>query len=65
MANGRSQLTGDSWQVAGGIWPNCLGAVRKAGIRFPHQLVVGGEFLMEEEQEEQEQEEEYFQHYMY
>ena len=24
------------------MWPNCLGSVRKAGIRFPHQLVVGG-----------------------
>ena len=23
--------------------PNCLGAVRKAGIICPHQLVVGGE----------------------
>ena len=31
-----------SWQVAGGMWPNCLGAVRKAGIRCPRQLVVGG-----------------------
>ena len=25
------------------MWPNCLGAVRKAGIRCPHQLVVVGE----------------------
>ena len=24
------------------MWFNCLGAVRKAGIRCPHQLVVGG-----------------------
>ena len=24
------------------MWPNCLGAVRKAGIMSPHQLVVGG-----------------------
>ena len=24
------------------MWPNCLGVVRKAGIRCPHQLVVGG-----------------------
>ena len=24
------------------MWPNCLWAVRKAGIRCPHQLVVGG-----------------------
>ena len=31
------------WQVLGGMWPNCLGAVRKAGIRCPRQLVVGGE----------------------
>ena len=23
------------------MWPNCLGAVRLAGIRCPHQLVVG------------------------
>ena len=30
------------WQVEGGMWPNCLGAVRKAGIRCLHQLVVGG-----------------------
>ena len=28
------------WQVAGGMWPKCLGAVRKVGIRCPHQLVV-------------------------
>ena len=25
------------------MWPNCLGAVKKAGIRCPHQLVVGGD----------------------
>ena len=24
------------------MWPNCLGAVRKSGIRCPHQLVVEG-----------------------
>ena len=24
------------------MWPKCLGAVRKANIKFPHQLVVGG-----------------------
>ena len=30
------------WQVEGGMRPNCLGAVRKAGIRCPNQLVVGG-----------------------
>ena len=29
--------------MAGGMWPNCLGAVKKAGIRCPHQLVVGGD----------------------
>ena len=23
------------------MWPNCLGAVRKAGIWSPYQLVVG------------------------
>ena len=46
------------------MWPNCLGAVRKAGIRCPHQLVVwGGGFLMEQEQEQEE--EEYSQHSMY
>ena len=28
--------TGGSQQVAGGMWPNCLGAVRKAGIRGLH-----------------------------
>ena len=28
-------------QVAGGMWPNCLGAVRKDGIRCLHHLVVG------------------------
>ena len=27
--------------MAGGRWPNCLGVVIKAGIRCPHQLVVG------------------------
>ena len=44
------------------------GAVRKAGIRCPHQLVVeGGEFLTEEmqEEEEEEEEEEYSQNSMY
>ena len=37
---GRWQLAGGSWQVVvsrkqveGGMWTNCLGAVRKAGIR--------------------------------
>ena len=29
-------------QLAGGMWPNCIGAVSKTGIRCPHQLVVGG-----------------------
>ena len=48
--------------MAGGMWPNCLGAVRKAGIRFPHQLVVGG-ILMQQEEEEQQQQE-YSQHSM-
>ena len=28
--------------MAGVMWPNCLGAVRKAGIRCPHQGVVEG-----------------------
>ena len=28
--------------MLGGMWPNCLGAVRKADIRCPHQLVGGG-----------------------
>ena len=42
MAVGRRPLTGGSWQVEGGMWPNCLGAVSKAGIRCPHQLVVKG-----------------------
>ena len=52
--------------MAGGMWPNCLGTVRKAGIRCPHHLVVGeGEFLTEVEQEEQEEEQEYSQHSMY
>ena len=27
--------------MAGGMWPSRLVAVRKAGIRCPHQLVVG------------------------
>ena len=32
-------------QLAGGMWPNCLGALSKAGIRCLHQLVVeGGKF---------------------
>ena len=65
VAVGRGQLTGGSWQVEGGMWPNCLEAVRKAGIRCPHQLVVGGKFLMEQEEQEQEQDEEYSQHSMY
>ena len=44
--------------------PNCLEAVRKAGISCPHQLVVGGGIVTEQEQQE-EQEEEYSQHSMY
>ena len=28
--------------MAGGMWPNCLGALRKACIRCPHQLVKTG-----------------------
>ena len=31
-----------SWHVEGGMWPNCLGAVRKSGIWCPHQLIVCG-----------------------
>ena len=27
--------------MTGGMWPNCLGAVRKAGIRCSHQLTSG------------------------
>ena len=41
VAVGRWQLAGGSWQVAVGN-SNCLGAVKKAGIMCPHQLVVGG-----------------------
>ena len=29
--------------MAGDRWPNCLGAVKNAGIRCPHRLVVGEE----------------------
>ena len=43
MAVGRWQLKGGNWQVACGMLPNCLGNVRKAGIRGPHQMVVGEE----------------------
>ena len=49
VAVGRWRLVGGSWQVVvsrwqveGGMWPNCLGAVRKAGIWCPYQLVVEG-----------------------
>ena len=67
MACGSWQLTVGRWQLAGGMWLKCLGAVRKAGIMCPHQLVVWGKIVTEqEEQEEQEQEEEDFsQHSMY
>ena len=60
VAVGRGQLTVGIWQVEGGMWPNCLGAVRKAGIRCPHQLVVGEKFVTEQEQEQ-----EYSQHSIY
>ena len=46
-----------------GMWPNCLEAVTKAGIRCPHQLVVGGGGIVTKE--EQQEEEQYFQHSMY
>ena len=42
LAVGSWQVAVERWQLAGGMWPNCLGAVRKAGIMCPHQLVVGG-----------------------
>ena len=42
LAGGSWQVVVIRWQVASGIWPTCLGAVRKAGIRCPHQLLVGG-----------------------
>ena len=64
MAVCSGKLAGGSGQVEGGMWPNCLGAVRKAGIRCPPQLVVGGEIVTEQEQEQEEQEE-YSQHSMY
>ena len=38
------------WQVEGGMWPNCLGAVRKAGIRCLHWPLGGGKNVTEEEQ---------------
>ena len=38
-------MVGSRWQVVSGMWPNYLGAMRKAGIRCPHQLVVGGEIV--------------------
>ena len=61
LAVGRWQLAGGSWQVEGDMWPNCLMAVRKAVIKYPHQLVVGGKFVTEQEKQEQE----YSQHSMY
>ena len=44
LAVGRQQLAVGTWQLARGRWhvAHCLGAVRKAGIRCTHQLVVGG-----------------------
>ena len=42
VALGRWHLAGGSWQVAVGRWQLAgVGAVRKAGIMCPHQLVVG------------------------
>ena len=32
LAGGRWQVVVSRWQVEGGMWPNCLGAVRKAGL---------------------------------
>ena len=48
------------------MWPNCLGAMRKGGIRFSPPAGSGGgvEFRGMTE-EEQEQEQEYSQHSMY
>ena len=52
--------------MAGGMWPNCLGAVCKAGIGYPHQLImrVGWSKNVMDEQEDQEQQK-YSQHSMY
>ena len=36
------QLAGGCQKMAGGMWPNCLGAVREAGIKCPHQMAVRG-----------------------
>ena len=50
--------------MAGSMWPNCLGAVRKADIKCPQQLIVGGgKFLIEQVGQEQEQQE-YSQQYV-
>ena len=35
VADGSWQVVVSRWQVDSGMWPNCLGAVRKAGIRCP------------------------------
>ena len=49
-----------------GMWSNCLGAVRKAGIRCRHQLAVGGGgFLTKQKDAQEEEYEEYSQHSMY
>ena len=42
MTGGSWQVEVSSWQVEGGMWANCLEALRKAGMSCPHQLVVGG-----------------------
>ena len=70
LAGGIWPVAGGSWQVAGklylqvnftigGMWPNCLGAVRKTGIRCPPPAGSGeeGEFLTEEQQQQQQEEE--------
>ena len=42
LAVGRCKLAGGMWQVEVGMWSNCLGAVRKAGIRCPPPAGSGG-----------------------
>ena len=79
FSSGSWQLAVGSWQLAGGNWQGAVDRWQLVGGRWhvaqlsggcekgwcPHQLVLGGKFVTEQEQHQQEQQEEYSQLSMY
>ena len=64
MAGGSWQVVVSRWQVEG-MWPNCLGAVRKAGSRCGVAAGSGGGKFVTQQEEQEEEEQQYSQHTMY